>query len=365
MSRPARFRVAVIGCGGIAEAGHLPALRAVEDRLDVVAAVDADPERLADFQQHHGITAGYISVDAMLVVQKPDLVLICTPPATHADIAVRCLEAGAWVLIEKPPCLSLAEYARIEAAEKPGGPYAGIVFQHRFGSGGRNAIDLISTGALGRPLVAVCSTTWYRDQAYFDVPWRGRWDTEGGGPTMGHGIHQMDLLLALLGDWEEVRAMAGRLDRSVETEDVSMAMVRFSNGAMASIVNSVLSPREESYIRVDLTDATVELSHLYGYKNADWRYTPAPHVRDPARIESWTDIPDDVHSSHAAQLPYVLDAMERGERPPLSGPEGRATLELIAAMYRSAFSGLPVRRGEIGPNDPCYKRMQGDERPWP
>ncbi|CAM3877498.1 Gfo/Idh/MocA family protein [Kibdelosporangium persicum] len=365
MTQHRRFRATIVGCGVIAESGHIPALRAAADRVEIVAAVDSDPERLADFQRQYEIPAGYTSVAAMLAVGKPDLVLVCTPPATHADITVRCLEAGAWVLVEKPPCLSLAEFERIEAAEREGGPYASVVFQHRFGSGGRNAVDLISSGALGRPLVAACHTTWYRDQAYFDVPWRGRWETEGGGPTMGHGIHQMDLLLAMLGEWDEVRAMAGRLARSMDTEDVSMAMVRFTNGAMASIVNSVLSPREESYIRVDLTDATVELTHLYGYKNADWQYTPAVHVRDSERVASWTDIPDNVSSSHTAQLPYVLDAMAKGERPPLSGRQGRETLELIAAMYRSAFTGLPVRRGEIGPDDPYYHRMDGGSQPWP
>jgi predicted dehydrogenase len=358
------FRVAVVGSGGIAEVGHIPALRAAAARVEVVAAVDVDPERLADFRRQYGIPAGYATVEAMLATEKPDLVHVCTPPATHADIAVRCLEAGAWVLVEKPPCLSLAEYARIEAAERQGGPYASVVFQHRFGSGARNAVDLVQSGALGRPLVALCTTTWYRDQNYFDVPWRGRWDTEGGGPTMGHGIHQMDLLLALLGEWTEVHAVVGRLDRSVETEDVSMALVRFENGAMASIVNSVLSPREESYVRVDLTDATVELTHLYGYGNADWRYTPAPHVHDQDRIASWSAPAADVNSSHTAQLPYLLDAMEKGERPPLSGPQGRETLELIAALYRSAFTGLAVRRGEIGPEDPYHHRMHGDELPW-
>jgi predicted dehydrogenase len=356
-------RVAVVGTGAVAEIAHIPALRAAGERVEIVAAVDTDSERLADFRRQQVIPAGYASVDAMLAKEKPDLVHICTPPASHAGIAVRCLEAGAWVLVEKPPCLSLAEYARIEAAERQGGPYASVVFQHRFGSGSRNAIDLISSGALGRPLVAVCNTTWYRDQAYFDVPWRGRWDTEGGGPTMGHGIHQMDLLLALLGDWVEVHAIAGRLDRSIQTEDVSMALVRFASGAVASVVNSVLSPREESYLRVDLTDATVELTHLYGYRNADWRYTPAPHVRDQNRIASWVP-PDDMDSSHTAQLPYVLDALEQGVRPPLSGPQGREALELVAALYRSAFTGYPVRHGDIGPDDPFYRSMYGDELPW-
>src|SRR5205807_2607066 len=151
------------------------------DRVELVAAVDVDADRLEEFQRTNDIAAGYTSLDAMLDIEKPDLVHVCTPPAMHVDPVVSCLEAGAWVLVEKPPCLSLAEFDRIEAAERDGGPYASVVFQHRFGSGARHLRRLVDTGELGRPLVALCQTTWYRDHAYFDVPWRGRWSTEGGG----------------------------------------------------------------------------------------------------------------------------------------------------------------------------------------
>jgi predicted dehydrogenase len=349
------IRVAVVGTGGIADLAHVPAIRAQGDRVQLVAAVDVDADRLAAFCERHDIPAGYATVDAMLDAQRPDLVHVCTPPAVHVDQVVRCLDAGAWVLVEKPPCLSLAEFDRIAAAERPGGPYAGVVFQHRFGSGARHLKQLVDAGTLGRPLVALCQTTWYRDHAYYDVPWRGDWDTEGGGPTMGHGIHQMDLLLAILGEWTEVRAMAGRLDRDVRTEDVSMAVVRFASGAMASVVNSVLSPREVSYLRFDFADGTVELTHLYGYDNADWRYTPAPHVTGTS---PWHP-PDGPRSSHAAQLPAVLDAMERGERPPV---RGRETMELVTALYRSAFTGQPVTRDQLVPGDPFYQHLHGGVR---
>jgi predicted dehydrogenase len=348
------IRVAIVGAGGIAEVGHVPALRAQGDRVTVVAAVDVDPDRLENFQSRHDIPAGYRSMDTMLDIEKPNLVHVCTPPSAHAGPVVRCLESGAWVLVEKPPCLSLAEFDRIEAAERDGGPYASVVFQHRFGSGARHLAELIEAGKLGRPLVAVCQTTWYRDDAYYDVPWRGDWDTEGGGPTIGHGIHQMDLMLAMLGDWVEVRAMTGTLARRVRTEDVSMAVVRFANGALASVVNSVLSPREESYLRFDFTGGTVELTHLYGYDNSHWRYTPAPHVH--TRV--WQP-EQDRRSSHAAQLPLVLDAMVAHERPPASGRAGRETLELVTAIYRSAATGLPVRRDQLGPDDPFYHRLDG------
>jgi predicted dehydrogenase len=356
-----------VGAGGIAELAHLPALRAQADRVELVAALDTDPARLADFTGRHGIPAARTSLDELLERDRPDLVHLCTPPAAHVADAVRCLDAGAWVLIEKPPARSLAEYDLIEAAERAGGPYASVVFQHRFGSAGLRLARLARTGTFGRPLVAQCVTAWYRGHAYYEVPWRGRWATEGGGPTMGHGIHQMDLLLAVLGDWSEVRAMTATLDRRVETEDVSAALVRFDSGAVATVLNSVLSPREESYLRFDFADATVELRHLYGYRDQDWTLTPAPHAAgDRALLEAWHTGDPDVPSSHTAQLPYLLDAWERGIRPPLSGAEGRAGLELVTAIYRAARTGVPVRRADLGPHDPFYHRLDGaDGEPAP
>lgn len=299
-ARPARRRVAVVGTGAIVTGSHLPALAAHADRTELVAAVDVDPERLDAFRaQAPGDVAGYASTDAMLDAVRPDLVLVGTPPSLHREQTVAALKAGAWVLCEKPLCLSLAEYDDIAAAEEASGAYASVIFQHRYGSGAAHARDLIASGELGAPLVAHCQTTWHRDAAYYAVPWRGRWSTEGGGPTMGHGIHQYDLLLHLLGPWAEIRAMASRLVHDTESEDVSTALVRFGSGALATVVNSVLSPEEVSRIRVDCADATVELTHLYGHRNDDWTYTPARHVA-PARAAAWRTPGADVPSSHGA-----------------------------------------------------------------
>lgn len=378
------FRAAVVGTGAIVTGSHLPALRELADRVRLVAAVDIDRDRLAEFCAQAGDpVTGYATLGEMLDAEHPDLVLIGTPPALHAEQVRTVLRSGAWALCEKPLCLSLEEFDRIagqEAGERPdgaagtdgpvtgaGGPYASVVFQHRYGSGAVHARELLRSGELGRPLVAHCQTTWYRDTEYYSVPWRGRWATEGGGPTMGHGIHQMDLLLHLLGDWDEVRGMAGRLVHDIESEDVSTALVRFSNGSVATVVNSVLSPDEVSRIRVDCTDATVELTHLYGHTNDDWTYTPAPHVRgDEARTSHWAAPAADRPSSHAAQLEGFLDAMEKGVRPPGSGTEARRTLEFAAAVYKSAFTGAPVLAGGIVPGDPYYSAMHGgrpDRRP--
>ncbi|MET8173150.1 Gfo/Idh/MocA family protein [Streptomyces clavifer] len=360
-------RVAIVGTGAIARGSHLSALTALaaEQPLEIVAAVDVDVTAVRAFCADAGIARPYTDLDRMLAEQRPDLVVIGTPPRFHRDQTVAALRAGAWVWCEKPPCPSLEDFDAIEAAEGSGdgGPYAAIVFQHRFGSGSRHVRELLAGQAMGRALVAHCQTTWYRDEAYYSVPWRGRWSSEGGGPAMGHGIHQMDLLLDLLGPWSEIRAMAGRLVHDVETEDVSTALVRFENGAMATVVNSVLSPDEVSRIRIDCERATVELTHLYGHRNADWRITPAPGV-PTAEAAAWNDFGPDVPSSHEAQLRGLLDDFRAGRRPRSSGADGRKSLELVAALYKAAFTGETVRAGGIRPGDPYYSALHGDAPGW-
>ncbi|MBO4257945.1 Gfo/Idh/MocA family protein [Streptomyces griseorubiginosus] len=361
-----RIRAALVGIGAIGRGSHLPALArlAEEGETELVAAVDIDATAVEEFSRANGIPHAYTDLERMLREQRPDLVTICTPPTLHRDQSIAALRAGAWVWCEKPPVPTLADYDAVEAEEGgDGGPYASIVFQHRFGSGTRHVRRLLAGGAVGRPLVAHCQTTWYRDTAYYAVPWRGRWDTEGGGPAMGHGIHQMDLLLDLLGPWSEVRAMAGRLVHDVETEDVSTALVRFESGAMATVVNSVLSPHEVSRIRVDCERATVELTHLYGHSNADWRITPAPGVPGE-EAAAWQDFGADVPSSHLEQLRELVASMRAGERPRSSGADGRTSLELIAALYKSAFTDTTVRAGEIGPGDPFHSAMHGGVPGW-
>lgn len=360
MSRPRPpVRAAVVGCGAIARGRHLPALASLPGRVEAVALVEPDEALLSATAAEWGVPGRYTGLEAMLAAEAPDLVVVCAPPAAHREAAAASLDAGAWVWCEKPPALSLAEYDEVMRHEGADGPFAAYVFQHRFGSGAERLRRHIADGTFGRPLVGVCNTLWYRAPDYFEKPWRGRWETEGGGPTMGHGIHQMDLALSLLGDWTEVTAVMSTSARATRTEDVAMAVVRCASGATVSVVNSLLSPRETSYLRFDFEHATVELEHLYGYGNGHWRWTPAPHL-DGAAAASWPP-EEDVPSSHRAQLESLLEAMERGERPRASGPDGRRVLELIAGMYRSALGGGTVRRSQVGPESAFYHAMHGGD----
>jgi predicted dehydrogenase len=397
--------VAIVGTGGVAGI-HAAALRpdpaAVASRPHpaaalgaaagsgtpaavLVAATDIDADRLAAFAAKHGVPATYTELGELLRAAHPDLVHICTPPHAHHEQALTCLRAGVSVLVEKPPVISLREFDELTGAELTGaeltgagpsagsGPWFASVFQHRFGAAQRRLKALAADGTLGRPLLAICNTTWFRDQAYFDVPWRGRWETEGGGTSMGHGIHQMDMLLDVLGDWAEVRAIARRQARRTRTEDVSMAHVTFASGAVASVVNSVLSPREESYLRFDFEHASVEVTHVYGYTDDDWRFTPAPGWQPPgSRAPLGAAAPSGRRgpsgragqSGHRAQFAEVLACLAAGRRPPVEPGESRRTLSLVAAIYAASFTGQPVTPADLAPRSPFYDRMDGGKAPW-
>ncbi|MDX2138458.1 MAG: Gfo/Idh/MocA family oxidoreductase [Chloroflexota bacterium] len=353
-----KLSAVLIGTGDIARS-HAEAVHALAERVELVAAMDIHADRAAAFCTSHAIPRAYADMGEMLRVEQPDLVLIASPPAVHAEQCIAALEAGAWVLCEKPLCASLAELDAIQAAEARTGRSVSVVFQRRFGAGAQHVRSLIASGALGKAMVALGNTTWYRAPAYYAVPWRGRWATEVGGATVSLGIHLIDLVLSLIGDWREVRALITTLDRAIEVENCSSISVLFESGAVGSFLTSAVSPREHTSLRLDFERATVELDFLYHYTNADWRFSAGASPDAALLPPDWQHIPTETAPSHATQLAQVLDAMATNTRPPVSGDDARRTLELIAGAYKSAFTGRPVQRGEITPGDPFYAAMNG------
>ena len=338
-----RLRAVIVGTGAIADF-HAEAIAAYP-AAELVGALDVDPARALAFAEKWSIEHTFSSFDALIAAHQDggdfDVVHICTPPGVHAEQTIAALEAGMHVVVEKPPALSLEQLdAMTDAAERTGRRLA-VVFQQRTGTAAAHVRDLLDRGALGRPLVATCQTLWYRDPAYFDVPWRGTWASEGGGPTLGHGIHQLDLLAWLLGEWSSVHGQLWRLARDVETEDVSTAVVTFRSGVVASVITSLLSPREVSSIRIDTELATVTVDHLYGHGHDNWRITPAPGV-DSALVATWDFPAHEEASGHEPLVREVYDALLGGGELPRIVEEPSRSFEIVTAVYSSAASGAVV-----------------------
>ncbi len=371
-----KLRIGIVGCGSIARSHVLAYLG--HPGAELAGVFDVDAGRASAFAAEHGTTA-YRTLGEL--ADQAHLVSVATPPGSHTPVTVELLEAGCSVLLEKPPTSNLADMDMLASAEAASAGSVYVVFQHRHGSGARRAHRLLSAGALGAPQVAVCETLWYRPDSYFLPDWRGNWAGEGGGPTLGHAIHQIDLLLHLMGEWESVDAKAARIARHVEFEDVSMAIVTFASGAVASVVTSLLSPRELSRIRIDTTRGSLEVAHLYGYRDADWSWFPTPseaaaagNGRDPGLaggnglvstgLDGGTDVWQasagaDLPSSHAAQINRLIDDLLAGRPHDTTLGSARQTMEFVTALYASSIEGETVRRGDLTPDRGFYHRLDG------
>ncbi|WP_203933681.1 Gfo/Idh/MocA family protein [Virgisporangium ochraceum] len=341
------MRIAIVGAGTTAR-HHVEALRALDDRVEIVAGVDSvdgDAGHAAAFCAGHGIPYAGTDLKKALADAAPDLVHVCAGDPLEPVSAA--LAGGAHVLVEPPPALSLRGLDDLDAAQAPGGPYVAMVFPHRFGPGPRRLRDLVATGALGRPLLALCHTTWWRER---------------GGLLTGPGTYHLDLLVSVLGGWTEIQAAAHRLARPGRAEDVSLAHVTFANGAVASIVTSVLSPREESHVRFDLERASVELTRVRGHGD-HWRVTPAPG-HEKAVLAAWNAHTDGGRRGLPAQVADVVSSVRAGTPPPVSPAAARDTVRLVAGIYAAAFTGHLVAPAGLEPGSAFYERMEGFGPPW-
>lgn len=371
------LRVGIVGCGSIARAHALSYTG--HPRVELVGVFDHDQDRADAFAATHRTTA--FRSRQQLVDAGVDLVSVATPPGSHTEVASALLAAGCSVLLEKPPAVALAEMDVLAAADAASAGSLYVVFQHRHGSGARRASRLLRSSALGTPQVAVCETLWYRPDSYFLPEWRGTWVGEGGGPTLGHAIHQLDLLLHLMGPWRTVDARAARIARPVEFEDVSLGLLTFDSGAVGTVTTSLLSPRELSRIRVDTTAGTLEVDHVYGYRDADWSWTPAPDATAAARLGRDPGLPadpgtadggpaeeqdvwaasagEDRPSNHRAQIEQLVEDLLAGRDHDTTLASTRPTMELVTALYASALEGGTVARTDLGPDNPYYSRLDG------
>ena len=251
-----KLKLALIGTGSIARYHVYPdgdpnKPLFPDGEAEYVAVMDIDGARAKAFAEQYRIPRYYTDYDALLTAETPDIVCIATPPHLHTPQSIQAMEHGAWVLCEKPLCASLREFDALTATERRTGTFCSSIFQYRFGGGNRHLKQIVDAKVAGDVLVGTCHTTWFRDAAYYAVAWRGTWKNELGGPTMGHGIHAMDTFLWTMGDWEEVCALCGCLDRDLEVEDTSTASVRFASGAIGNILNSALCPQQRTFVRYD------------------------------------------------------------------------------------------------------------------
>jgi predicted dehydrogenase len=352
-----KARIGVVGAGGIGAAAHLPAIAGLPEVAQLVAIVDLDEQRRTDAGREFGTENLYADLAVMVEEQKPDIVVIATPPHLHEPLAIQAMRAGAWVFCEKPLTGSLESADRILKAEAETGQWCVTVSQFRYSGGSRQVFDAMRAGTWGRPLIGVAHTSWYRGPEYWDAAWRGKFATEFGGATTSQAHHAIDLVLWLMGnDWESVSSIVDTLSRPIEVEDASAATVRFSSGAIATLLSTVLSHHQETRLQIMAESATIDLDTLYMPLLEEWSVRAMDDSGASALVRDWAN-PEEPVQAHRAQLANLLGHWRAGEQPELTTAEARATLEFLTALYKSSDVKRPVVRGEIVAGDPFYSAL--------
>ena len=232
-----RVRTALVGCGKVGRI-HADALHALPE-AEFVAVCDATPAGPRPSPRRYGVRP-FTDVGTMLR-DGAEAVLICTPHPLHAGPAIRAAEAGVHVLVEKPLAATLADCDAMLAAADKAGIQLGVISQRRFYEPVQRMKAAIDAGKIGRPVLGVFSMYSWRDEAYYrSDPWRGKWDTEGGGVLVNQSPHQLDLLQWFMGPIEEISGYWANLNHpTIEVDDTAVAVIRFQNGGLGSIVTSV------------------------------------------------------------------------------------------------------------------------------
>ena len=220
------IRVAIVGTGGIAHS-HMEAYRKLQDRCEVVALVDIIPGKARRFMEEFSLSCDtFEDHQDILPRQDIDLVDVCTPPFVHAQISINALRSGKNVVCEKPMAASLEECDAMLKARDESGKLLYIIAQNRFRKPIRDLKALLDSGIAGRVRHVEVDSFWWRDHCYYDLWWRGTWEKEGGGCTLNHAVHHIDMLGWMMGLPERITSVLANTGHdNAEVEDLSVSVM--------------------------------------------------------------------------------------------------------------------------------------------
>jgi UDP-N-acetyl-2-amino-2-deoxyglucuronate dehydrogenase len=349
------FKVAIIGAGGISDS-HIQAYLQFPEKCRIVALVDIYPEKALKKAEKYGLDAKIYDDHRLLLNDgKFDLASVCTPPYVHAEIAINLLNAGKHALVEKPMGTSLKECDQMLQAAQASGRILSIVAQNRFKTPMWKLKKIVEAGVIGKIVHAQVDSFWWRGRNYYDLWWRGTWEKEGGGCTLNHAVHQIDLFQWIIGMPTELQAILANVahDNS-EVEDFSTAVLKYANGSIGQITASLVHHGEPQQFVVQGEKATIAAPWKIIASRQKENGFPEPNPALEAEIQSLYDrLPELVHTGHAGQIANVLAAIDGEAESLIDGHAGRRTIELITAIYYAGTYGEKVKL-PLTANNPFY-----------
>ncbi|HBI62338.1 MAG TPA: oxidoreductase [Lachnospiraceae bacterium] len=342
------MRYALIGCGRISTK-HIHA--ALENCLEITAVCDTVPEHMEQLLKKHNLAGDsgikcYTDYQKLIAENDIELISIATESGSHAQIALDCIEKGINVIIEKPIAMSLEDADRIIELSKKKGVKVSACHQNRFNVAVQEMRKALEAGRFGKLSHGSVHVRWNRNKEYYgQAPWRGTWQQDGGA-LMNQCIHGIDLLRWMMGDEiEEVYGVARQQFHSyLEAEDVGMAVVKFKNGAVATIegTTNVYPKNLEETLYLFGENGTVKLGGKSTNTIDVWEFADAKEADDANK--GFQEAAANVYGNgHARLFADMVAAIREDRKPYVDAYAGRRALELVLAVYKSQKTGKAVK----------------------
>ncbi|MCC7352505.1 MAG: Gfo/Idh/MocA family oxidoreductase [Anaerolineae bacterium] len=325
---------AIVGCGFIS-AQHAWAIKESEgSELRVACDIDLSRARALATQYGAEATADFAAV---LRRDDVDVVNVCTLPVLHAEMVVQAAQAGKHVLVEKPITTTLAEAERMIAACRQAGVKLAVIHQLRFSTIIRRMKEMLDSGAIGKPFFIDVTYRTFRPQSYFDQNERGTGKWDGGGAFITHAIHDLDVILMLMGPVRSVMARRAVLGHVMQVEDAGGALFEFASGALGVLTTGTCVKRHH--------DRTVEIhgpeGTLFHNEKVLERYVTRGQPITYAEIAA-----DQPGTLHKIQVQDLIEAIQKDREPVVNGEVAQRSLALVQAIYESCASERAVHLAE-------------------
>ena len=348
------IRVAIVGTGNISHA-HVGGYLQFPERCKIVALVDIVSEKAQAMKEKYGLDADVYD-DHRKILDRDDinLVDVCTPPYVHAQISINAMNSGKNVVCEKPMAASLEECDAMLRARDENGVKLSIIAQNRFRKPIRDLKALLDSGMAGPVRHAQVDSFWWRGHCYYDLWWRGTWEKEGGGCTLNHAVHHIDMLGWMMGLPEKVTSvLANTAHDNAEIEDLSVSILQYP-GALAQVTASVVHHGEEQQLIFQCEKAKIAAPFAAYASISKPNGFPIEDKELEKKLADYADsLPPVPYEGHPGQLENVLTALETGCDVAITGEDGRTTIELITAIYKSGAQGTTVSL-PLEKDDPFY-----------
>ena len=342
------MKYALIGCGRIAT-NHVKAV--LNNSLDFEAVCDVIPEQMEVLLAKHGLDQDssikrYTDYKKMIEENDLDLIGIATESGIHAEIALYCIDHGINVIIEKPIAMSIQDADEIIRRSEEKHVKVSACHQNRFNIAVQEMRNALEAGRFGKISHGSVHVRWNRNKDYYtQAPWRGKWASDGGA-LMNQCIHGIDLLRWMLGD--EIEEVYGATRQQfhdyLEAEDVGMAVIKFKNGAIATVegTTNVYPQNLEETLYVFGENGTVKLGGKSTNNIDVWNF--ADETEEDKKNKGLEEATSNVYGNgHTSLYADVIDAIKNDRAPYVDAVAGRNALELVLAIYKSQKEGRPVK----------------------